>query len=108
MTPSTEYARTDEHGVMRVGNTRVMIESVIYPFQRGESPESIRAQYPSLTLEQVYGTITYYLGHRDEVDAYLSRQDQEWQKARAEAEQRPTPMTKQLRSLKNMNASQQP
>src|SRR5437016_4605190 len=69
------YIRIDEHGVYRVGNTRVMLDSVVAGFLDSESPEFIRQQYPSLTLEQVYGSIAYYLGHREEIDAYLRRQD---------------------------------
>ena len=31
-----------------------------------------------LTLERVYGVITYYLAHRDEIDAYLRQADAEF------------------------------
>lgn len=47
------------------------LDSVVYEFLRGESPEAIVQAFPSLTLEQVYGGITYYLAHRVDVDAYL-------------------------------------
>jgi hypothetical protein len=35
---------------------------------RGQSPEAIRSDFPTLSLEQVYGAITFYLGHKDQVD----------------------------------------
>ena len=38
---------------------------------RGESPEGIAESFPALDLEQVYGAIAFYLGHRDTIDAYL-------------------------------------
>jgi hypothetical protein len=34
----------------------------------GQSPEAIRSDFPTLSLEQVYGAITFYLGHKDQVD----------------------------------------
>ena len=89
MADSDTYVRTDEHGVMRVGNTRVSLDSVVIPFQNGDAPESIRSQYPSLTLEQVYGAITYYLAHKPEVDEYLRRQEIEYNRLRAEQEAKP-------------------
>ena len=101
MAEDTNYVRVDEHGVMRVGATRVSIDSVVIPFQRGDSPESIRGQYPSLTLEQVYGAITYYLRHRDEVDEYLRRQEAESERWRQKIDQDPVPpVVERLRQLK--------
>ena len=72
--------RVDEHGRLRVGNTRVLLDLVIYAFRLGHTPETITSQYPALSLEDVYLAIGYYLRHRAEVDAYL-----EQQKAEAEA-----------------------
>jgi len=52
--------------------SRVSLDSV-YEFLKGESPEAIVQSFPSLSLLQVYGAITFYLGNRDEVDGYLKR-----------------------------------
>lgn len=100
MPDSDSYVRIDEHGVMRVGNTRVMLDSVVIPFQNGDAPESIRTQYPSLTLEQVYGAITYYLAHKSEVDDYLRRQEIEYNRLRAEQGAKPDAVRDRLRALK--------
>lgn len=56
-----------------VAGTRVSLDSIVYAFLHGDSPESIAQSFPVLTLEQVYGAVAYYLGHRTEVDAYLER-----------------------------------
>lgn len=61
----------EEQGVFRVGATRVRLDSVIGAFESGCSPEEILLKYPSLELTDIYAVITYYLWHRDEVDAYL-------------------------------------
>lgn len=66
-----------------VAGTRVSLESVILAFFDGLSPETITAEcFPVLTLEQVYGAITYYLSHRDEINIYLSQVDTEYESLR--------------------------
>ena len=52
---------------------RVSLESVVYQFLRGESPGAIAQAFPSLSLEQVYGGITFYLAHRAKIDRYLKK-----------------------------------
>lgn len=53
--------------------SRVSLDSVVYQFLQGESPEAIVQAFPSLSLMQVYGGITYYLAQRLEIDEYLKR-----------------------------------
>jgi len=69
MTASATYVeRRDDEGYWVTG-TRVSLDSVVYRFLEGLSPESIQADcFPALTLEQVYGAITYYLHNRAEVN----------------------------------------
>ncbi|MCL5995121.1 MAG: DUF433 domain-containing protein [Chloroflexi bacterium] len=63
--------RVDEDGVIRVEKTRVTLDTIIAAFKNGETAEGIAQQYPTLTLNNVYAVITYYLNFRDEVEAYL-------------------------------------
>ena len=49
------------------------MDSVVYEFLKGETPEGILQSFPSLSLEQIYGGIAYYLAHRGEIDDYLER-----------------------------------
>jgi uncharacterized protein (DUF433 family) len=102
-----QYVRTDEHGVMRVGATRVMLDSVIAGFEQGHSPETIRQQYPSLSLEEVYGAITYCLAHPDEVQEYMKRQDAVWAEARARSERDVPPVVARLRAMRGAGAREQ-
>jgi len=72
-----------------IRGTRVSLDSIVYRFLEGLSPDSIQIDcFPTLTLEQVYGAITYYLGHRANVDAYLQEADRAYeafrQRVRAE------------------------
>lgn len=57
--------------VYRIGNTRVSLDSVVYSWQQGDSPETIADNFPALTLEQVYGAIAFYLANQAAIDAYL-------------------------------------
>jgi len=66
----------DEDGTVRVGNSRVLLETVIRAFQDGASPESIVHRYSTLSLSDVYNTIGYYLRHPDSVEAYLNYREQ--------------------------------
>lgn len=100
MTTTPDYVRTDENGVLRVANTRVMLDSVVAAFHQGHSAETIQSQYPSLSLEQVYGAIAYYLGHQSEVDGYLRQQDALWEKERRRSEANPSAVVARLRAMR--------
>jgi uncharacterized protein (DUF433 family) len=58
-----------------VAGTRVSLDSLVYAFREGQTAESIAQSFPVLTLEQVYGTIAYYLAHRESIDTYLRQQE---------------------------------
>jgi uncharacterized protein (DUF433 family) len=106
MNQEKSYVRVDEHGVYRIGNTRVMLDSVVAGFHQGHSAETIRQQYPALTLEEVYGSIAYYLAHSEEVEAYLKRQDSVWEQGRSRSEQQPSSVVERLRALQKTGASE--
>ena len=65
----------DVSSAIRVGNSRVLLETVIRAFQDGASPESIVNRYSTLTLADVYGAIAYYLNNQDAVEAYLNQRE---------------------------------
>ena len=81
--------REDKHGVVRVGGTRVPLESVLHMFSRGASPEEIARSFSTLELADVYTVIGYYLRHRPDVDAYLQRVAEEEEAILREIESRP-------------------
>jgi uncharacterized protein (DUF433 family) len=58
-----------------VAGERVSLDSLVYAFRRGASPETIKRSFPVLMLEQVYGAITFYLAHEREVDAHLEESE---------------------------------
>ena len=74
--------REDVAGGLRVGDSRVLLELVIRAFQDGATPETIVQRYSTLALSDVYAVIAYYLRHRSEVEAYLTRREQEAEEVR--------------------------
>jgi uncharacterized protein (DUF433 family) len=79
-------AYIEQHdGVHVVPGTRVSLDSIVYAFLSGHSAEAIAQAIPVINLEQVYGAITYYLGHRDELDRYLESRREEFDTARQAA-----------------------
>lgn len=87
---------------IRIKGHRISIENVIEYFNQGVEPNQIvREIFPTLNLEQVYATITYYLHNKAEVEAYIRRGEQiaeayyqEWLR------QEPAPVVKRLRELR--------
>ena len=92
------YVR-DVNGALRVGAADVSLDSVVMAFQDGLAPEAIQLQYPVLTLEEIYGAITYYLANRVIVDEYLVQQSHLWADLRRSAEQNSSSVVARLRVM---------
>jgi uncharacterized protein (DUF433 family) len=71
---SDQYVEKQEE-VFRIRGTRVALDSIIYEYQKGRSPEAIQDAFPALSLSQVYGAIAYYLDHQPELDQYLAQNE---------------------------------
>jgi uncharacterized protein (DUF433 family) len=69
----------------RISGTRVSLDSVVYDYLGGLSPESIADNFDTLSLEQVYGAITFYLSHRNEVDKHLTSNREKFDALRQKA-----------------------
>jgi uncharacterized protein (DUF433 family) len=80
--------KKDKDGVMRVGETRVTLETVISAFKDGETAEDIALAYPTLSLADVYSVIGYYLHKKEDVEEYLLQQEEKSAAVRAENESR--------------------
>ena len=68
------------NGGYYVAETRISLDSVVYAFNGGESPEQILEGYPLLgSLSRVYGAIAFYLDHKAEIDRYLEESAREFE-----------------------------
>lgn len=79
---------TDSDGVVRIGGTRVTLDTVVAAYREGATAETIAEQYPSLSLANVYTAVGYYLRHQAEVDAYLQKRQHQAAQVRQENETR--------------------
>ena len=79
---------TDADGVIRIGGTRVTLDTVVAAFEAGATAEEIVQQYPSVALADAYSVIAYYLRHRAELGEYLDRRREQAAEVRHENEQR--------------------
>ncbi|MCD8485929.1 MAG: DUF433 domain-containing protein [Desertifilum sp.] len=93
---------------IRLKGTRIGIETILFDYLfRAKTPEDIAKTYPSLTLEQVYATILYYLHHKPEVEAYMTDWLEWGDKMRAEQQRNPRPVVERLRKLKAQKMANQ-
>jgi len=79
-----EYVEQRQGGYY-LTDVRVSLDSIVYAFLRGESPEGIAESFPALNLEQVYGGLTFYLANRDEIDQYLRAEKADFDRLRDES-----------------------
>jgi uncharacterized protein (DUF433 family) len=76
--------RLDPNRTLYVGETRVPLDTVVGVYETGMSPEEIVRRYDTLRLADVFGVLSYYHTHREEVDAYLSERRRLAAEVRAE------------------------
>jgi uncharacterized protein (DUF433 family) len=92
-------------GSYYVTGTRISLDSIVYAFRRGESPETICQNFELLHLEEVYGAIAYYLANQAGIDAYLDRQGQKWREGKHNAEPLPAGLRERLMRAREMQTT---
>lgn len=96
-----EYFNFLSEDDIRIKGTRIGIESVLYEYiYNGKTAEAIADRYHTVTLEQVYATILYYLQNKEKVGAYLENYLEYCRKSREEYEKNPPPGVVRLRKIK--------
>ncbi|HEY9876647.1 MAG TPA: DUF433 domain-containing protein [Candidatus Obscuribacterales bacterium] len=98
---STKQYIEEREGCYRIVGKRVSLDSIVYAFLTGQSPESIVQSFPVLTLEEVYGAITFYLANRTAIDAYLSEGEQLFEKLRQQAKENNSLIYQKLYNVQN-------
>jgi uncharacterized protein (DUF433 family) len=86
---------------IRIKGTRIGIETVLYEYTyRSQAPEEISALYPSLSQEQIYATILYYLHNRGTINQYMSDWLSYCLHSESEQDHHPSPLVSKLRQRK--------
>ncbi|MCI0660593.1 MAG: DUF433 domain-containing protein [Acidobacteria bacterium] len=87
---------------IRLKGHRIGIEDVLYEHIYNEmTPAELARRFPTLSEEQIYATITYYLHKREQMDAYLSAWLELGRRKREEQTRNPTPAMRKLRRIKD-------
>jgi uncharacterized protein (DUF433 family) len=79
-----------------VADSRVSLASVIFAFRGGDSPETIRQNFPSLSLAKVYGASAFYLNNPEESETYLQNLSEKWRELERRGEKPPAELQKKL------------
>jgi uncharacterized protein (DUF433 family) len=77
---NSEYIE-ERNGGYYIAGTRILLDSIVYSFERGNSPEAIHKEFPSLRLSQIYGAIAFYLDHQTDVRRYLEQEERRIQES---------------------------
>jgi uncharacterized protein (DUF433 family) len=86
---------------IRLKDTRIGIETILYEYiYRSRTPEEIAKTYISLSLEQVYATVLYYLHNKQAISEYITNWLEWGHKMRAEQKLNPPPISEKLRQLR--------
>ena len=88
-----------------IEGTRISLDSVVYSFLNGESPEGIAQNFPLLSLEQVYGALTFYLAHRELIDVYLDAGEAEFQQLQQSCREKSPLLYQKLKAAQVENQS---
>ena len=92
---------------IRVKGTRIGIETILFDYlDLGLFAEQIATRYRTLSLEQVYATLTYYWHNREQVEAYLRAVDEEMERQRREQDLHPSPAIQRLREIARQREQQ--
>lgn len=94
---STVFLTKTEDGTIRIGKTRVALESVVYQFSIGATPEEIAQKYPVLKLAEVYAAIAYFLNNHEQVANYVLAQEAEGDIIQSNVESKYRQQTAELR-----------
>jgi uncharacterized protein (DUF433 family) len=95
---NVSYVERTPTGGWRIADSRVSLDSIVHAYWEGHLAEAIAADFSTLSLEQIHGAIAFYLRHRDEIDKYLTAQDERWEDFRQESEAKHAPLLKRMRA----------
>ncbi len=72
-------------GAPRIAGTRIRVSQIVLMTEEGMSADEIIRSLPHLTLGQVYGALSYYHDHRQQIDDEIREADDEFRRLRGRA-----------------------
>ncbi|MCL4267827.1 MAG: DUF433 domain-containing protein [Anaerolineae bacterium] len=95
-----QYFDFVNENVIQIKGHRLGIEHVLAFYHEGYTPDQIAQEFPGLSLEVIYATITFYLANQSEMDAYLQRRQAIYEQAYQQWKRNPTPLIERLRAIR--------
>lgn len=81
----------DERGVAYIAGTKMKVAQIAIDSTRlGYSAENILDSYTHLTLAQIHAALSYYHSHKDDVEAFITEQNQLVEELRTKAKSQVT------------------
>jgi uncharacterized protein (DUF433 family) len=71
-------------GRPRIAGHRIRVQDVVIWSEQGQSPDQIVADFPQISLADVYAALTYYHDHRDDIDRQIREDDEFVERMRAQ------------------------
>jgi uncharacterized protein (DUF433 family) len=102
-----DYIEKREAGYYVIGS-RIPLDTIVVAFLAGDSPETIVTSFSTLTLEQVYGGISFYLANREMIDEYLREADEEYERRRKESQAKDPAFYQRLEAIRNSKRVERP
>lgn len=62
-------------GRARIAGHRIRVQDIVFWTEQGQSPDQIVADFPQISLADVYAALTYYHDHREEIDRQIREDD---------------------------------
>jgi uncharacterized protein (DUF433 family) len=84
----TPVLREDDRGVLRVGGTRIPLETVLAAYEAGLTVEEIVLEFDALDPADVHEVLSHALRHPSEVRLYLQSRARAGEDARRQSEAR--------------------
>jgi uncharacterized protein (DUF433 family) len=100
---TTQYFDFVSEDSIRIKGHRLGIEHILAYYQEGFTPEQIAKEFPGLSLELVYGTITFYLANKAEINAYLHRRLVAYEQVYQDWAKNPSPLVERLRAIRDQH-----
>jgi uncharacterized protein (DUF433 family) len=96
----TAHILLDERGRGWIDDTNVKVIEIVLDTMGTEpmTPEEIHAEWPHISMAQIYAALSWYHDHKAEYDAEIERQLREFDAAR-EAQQKTSPIVKKLKEM---------
>ena len=95
-----DYFETLDRDDIRIKGHRIGIDNILNYYLQGCSAEEILEHFPTLNLEKIYATLTYYYHNKKAIDEYLERIKQWKEKHYQETLNHPNPMRKKIKKMR--------